>query len=154
MTRRSRVYRSEMTPRIEVLELPASVESVARARDAVAVIVSALDWLTNRQIDDVRLMVSEAVTNSIEAHRGASLDNAGGHRVVVRCEVDDAQVVVSVTDTAGGFRAPTEMPQVPDPDISRERGLGLPLMAVMADEVRFESGDEGTVVRLVVRRST
>lgn len=142
-----------MTPRVEVLELPATAEAVGRARAAVVSIVSRADWVTARQLEDVRLMVSEAVTNAVEAHHGGDQPDLERHDIVLRCEIDAAQVVVSVSDTAGGFAAPSEMPSVPEPDLDRERGLGLPLMALIADEVRFESSPDGTDVRLVIRRS-
>jgi anti-sigma regulatory factor (Ser/Thr protein kinase) len=69
-------------------------------------------------------------------------------------KVDDAEVAVTVTDHAGGFDPDDVLPipSVTDPQrLRHERGLGLPLMRSLVDELTFTPTGDGTVVRLVVR---
>jgi anti-sigma regulatory factor (Ser/Thr protein kinase) len=60
---------------------------------------------------------------------------------------------VIVTDRAGGFEleAVDPIPVPTDPQrLSHERGLGIPLMRSLVDDVAFDPVDGGTAVRLAV----
>jgi serine/threonine-protein kinase RsbW len=104
------------------------------------------------RIDDLRLAVSEATTNAVEAH----LDAGGSDRIVVRCDLGDDRIDVEIRDQGGGFDREDDPLEgaMPDPEardrLERERGLGLPLMAHLADETEITSRDGGTSVRLTV----
>src|SRR5581483_1668787 len=111
----------------------------------VSSLASARRILVDDRIDDLKLAVSEACTNAIEAHGAASLDD----RIVVRCWEGDDRLEVSVEDRGEGFdpQALPEHPPVTDPDrLNFERGLGIPLIRSLVDSVRFETSDEGTLV--------
>jgi serine/threonine-protein kinase RsbW len=104
------------------------------------------------RIDDLRIAVSEATTNAIEAHA----DLSGSDRIVIRCDLGDDQIEVEVVDHGRGFdpdliTAPPE-PTAPD-RLEFERGLGIPLMRTLTDEADIQSSEEGTAVRLVVYHS-
>jgi anti-sigma regulatory factor (Ser/Thr protein kinase) len=132
------------------LEIPARAEFVALARLVVSALAASDSNLADERIDDLKLAVSEACTNAIEAH-----DAAGSNeRVLVRCRAGDDSLEVCVEDRGQGFD-PTELPDHPpvtDPDrLKFERGLGIPLIRALVDEVEFSPTDEGTAVRLVMR---
>ncbi|MDG2428803.1 MAG: ATP-binding protein [Acidimicrobiales bacterium] len=104
------------------------------------------------RVADLRLVVSEAVTNAIEAQGliGAS------DRIFICCRVADDHVVVEVVDHGPGFD-PDSLPELPDVEtperLHYESGLGVALMRRLSDEAVVESGPRGTTVRLTIRSS-
>jgi serine/threonine-protein kinase RsbW len=112
---------------------PAEVPSVSAARHAV------VEWLTtcatsDPPLDDVALVVSEAVTNAV---RHAYVGRPAGD-VHVRVTVDDGEVMVEVQDEGNGLR--------PRPD---SPGLGYGLALMVAVSRRFEAQTvEGSGTRL------
>jgi len=132
------------------LELPARPEYLAVVRSVVTEVAEVASSLPAARIDDLRLAVTEACANAIDATRRAG-DGDGSIRL--RCELDGARVVVEVSDVAGGFDPDALVPHPPvtRPDrLEFERGLGIPLMRTLADEVTFRREHGGTVVRLVL----
>jgi serine/threonine-protein kinase RsbW len=131
------------------LEIPARPDHLALARLVVAAAASIEPSFRDERIDDLRIAVSEATTNAIEAHA----DLSGEDRIVIRCDLGEDRIEVEVRDRGPGFD-PAEV--VPPPDVSApnrlevERGLGLPLMRVLTDEAEIRSSPDGTAVRLVV----
>ena len=134
------------------LEIPARAEFVALARLAVSALAAADGELADERVDDLKLAVSEACTNAIEAHTAIDTDE----RVVVRCWIDEAGLEVRISDRGAGFD-PSELPDHPpvtDPArLKFERGLGIPLIRALVDVVEFSSSDSGTEVRLVMRHA-
>ena len=131
------------------LEIPARAEYVALARLVVSSMASTRRDLADDRIDDLKVAVSEACTNAIEAHRDADTDDS----VVVRCQEEDDQLVILIEDRGEGFdpSALPDHPPVTDPDrLNFERGLGIPLIRTLVDEVEFASSDNGTRVKLVM----
>jgi len=132
------------------LEIPARAEFVALARLVVSALAASDSTLADERIDDLKLAVSEACTNAIEAHDAAGSDE----RVLVRCRTADDSLEVCVEDRGRGFD-PSQLPDHPpvtDPDrLKFERGLGIPLIRALVDEVEFSSTGQGTAVRLVMR---
>lgn len=114
------------------LELPRGLDSASVARHA-------LDGLEGRlpadQLGDVRLLVSELVTNAI---RHAELGDEGAIRLSVT--VSDALIRVEVHDDGRGFElqgAPTGR--------ERAEGWGLFLVETLSDRWGVERGDGGLV---------
>ncbi len=141
---------SELAGEVIELEIPARAEFVALARLVVSALASADSNLAEERIDDLKLAVSEACTNAIEAH-----DAAGTlERVLVRCKAGDDALEVCVEDRGHGFD-PSGLPDHPpvtDPDrLKFERGLGIPLIKALVDEVEFSPTGHGTSVRLIMR---
>jgi serine/threonine-protein kinase RsbW len=134
-----------------VLEIPARPDYVSLARQVVAAAAEAESGLHDERIDDLRLAVSEAATNAIEAHADLSSDE----RIVIRCDLAEDRIEVEVLDRGSGFEV-GDLEAVPDStDPSRlrhERGLGIPLIRVLVDEAEITSSAGGTTVRLVVFR--
>jgi serine/threonine-protein kinase RsbW len=107
---------------------------------------------TGARLDDLKLAVTEACSNAIEAHEAAHRDDA----VVIRCEMDESMVTVEVDDLGGGFdpSALAEMPAATDPGrLRHESGLGITLMRTLADKLSFTPAPNGTTVRLTVYRA-
>lgn len=132
------------------LEIPARAEFVALARLVVSALASSDSTLADERIDDLKLAVSEACTNAIEAHDAAG----SAERVLVRCQAGTDALEVCVEDRGQGFD-PSDLPDHPpvtDPDrLKFERGLGIPLIRALVDEVEFRPTEAGTSVRLVMR---
>jgi anti-sigma regulatory factor (Ser/Thr protein kinase) len=136
------------------LEIPARVEYLVLARQVVAAAAAVEPRFRDERIDDLRIAVSEATTNAIEAHADLSnSDLSSTDRILIRCNLDDDQIEVEVLDRAGGFD-PDDVEGPPDPQAANrlewERGLGLPLMRILTDETAIEPVNGGTAVRLVV----
>lgn len=123
------------------LRLPRDATSVAVVR-GVAVDALARLGVAEDCIDEVRLALSEACTNVIDhAHATDEFE--------VRLEVDDANCVITVTDTGNGGAVNGSGASAPMPGDSAERGRGLAIMRALVDAIDFQSVPEaGTVVRL------
>ena len=115
-----------------VRTLPVAPEAAAEARHA-------LDGLAGQvpdgRIRDVRLLVSELVTNAV---RHANLDTGDVIELVI--ELADAALRVEVRDPGGGF-----VPSAPSPDPTRPSGWGLYLVAELADRWGVDSEEETLV---------
>jgi anti-sigma regulatory factor (Ser/Thr protein kinase) len=136
--------------RIE-LEVPASNEYLAVVRDVLTAVAGAGSKLPDGRIDDLRLAVTEACANAIDAEHRKPEDERGP--IHLHLELDPEWVVVEVHDEAGGFDpdAVPAQPEVTKPERLRfERGLGIPLMRALTDHVEFRAEGGGTTVRLVV----
>ncbi|MBW3536168.1 MAG: ATP-binding protein [Actinobacteria bacterium] len=131
------------------LEIPAEPEFVGLVRLFVSSLATTRRELADDRVDDLKLAVSEACTNAIDAHVG----KATSDRVIVRWAEGDDRLEVSVNDRGPGFD-PSSIPQHPpvtDPErLNFERGLGIPLIRSLVDEVDFKPSAEGTVVTLVM----
>ena len=131
------------------LEIPARAEYIALVRLVVSSLAAGRRVLADDRVDDLKLAVSEACTNAIEAHDAIEADD----RVVVRWQEADDRFDVSILDQGEGFD-PSDLPEHPpvtDPErLNFERGLGIPLIRTLVDEVHFDSADSGTAVRLTL----
>jgi serine/threonine-protein kinase RsbW len=138
-----------MTDSVVELEIPARAEFVALARLLVSAMASSDTWLADERIDDLKIAVSEACTNAIEAYTGVDTVE----RVLVRFHAHHDHLEVNVEDRGEGFDPSTlpDHPPVTDPDrLKFERGLGIPLIRALVDEVEFSSSGDGTAVRIVM----
>jgi len=132
-----------------LLEIPARPEYLSLARQVVAAAAALEPSFRAERIDDLRVAVSEATTNAIESH----LDRGSDERIVIRCNLADDRIEVEVFDRGAGFdpTTATTAPLAEAQDrLEHERGLGIPLMRVLADEAEIVSDPDGTAVRLVV----
>jgi serine/threonine-protein kinase RsbW len=90
---------------------------------------------------DLKVAVSEACANAVE--------HSGGKRntLEICASIYKDRVVVEISDS-GDFRITSRNPRG-----SAERGLGLPLMVALMDEVRFfKNPEKGTTVALSLYR--
>lgn len=131
------------------LEIPASVEYVALARLVVSALASARCEVADDRIDDLKLAVSEACTNAIEAHGYSGIDTP----ISLRCAEDGERLEVVVQDRGTVSDSPLvpQPSELVDPDRAHfERSLGIPLIRTLVDEVGIHSTDAGTSVRMVL----
>jgi serine/threonine-protein kinase RsbW len=135
------------------LEIPARPAYLSLVRLVVdAAIGSLAPGMSPARLDDLKIAVSEACSNAIEAHEAATVLE---DPVVVRCVIEEDQVTVQVVDQGRGFDPDRleALPAATDPRrLRHESGLGIPLMRTLADEVAFTPADNGTTVTLVVYR--
>jgi anti-sigma regulatory factor (Ser/Thr protein kinase) len=118
------------------LELPRELESAAAARHAVDDLAGSLP---EEQVGDVRLLVSELVTNSLR-HAEMAPDQS----IVLRVRILDAHVRVEVSDPGQGF----ELDGRAD-DRETVEGWGLYLVATLADRWGVERAGDGGNANLV-----
>ena len=109
-------------------QLPVTPEAAAEARHALDEIGGAVP---TAKLRDVRLLVSELVTNAV---RHANLSSGDVIRLVF--EVADHALRVEVHDPGGGF-----VPTAPSPDPARPSGWGLYLVAELSDRWGVDSDD-------------
>jgi anti-sigma regulatory factor (Ser/Thr protein kinase) len=109
-----------MIAKIDV-KLAPDPEDVTNARHALDRLANFLPF---EKLEDVRLVVSELVTNSI-LHAGLSPDD----QISLKVAVSDRAVCGSVCDRGTGFRIPSKLG--PRPDMSG--GWGLPIVETISD---------------------
>jgi len=113
---------------------PASTSSIALARNAVSDRLAGVAAAT--VVDDVRLMVSELVTNAIVHARSAC---------TVTLRIDDAGIRVEIGD--GCPQAPT----IRRPAPGEPHGRGLLIIESLADRWGVDTGDTGKTVWFELR---
>jgi anti-sigma regulatory factor (Ser/Thr protein kinase) len=137
-------------PGVVELEIPPRRDHLALVRLVVTAAATVDGRLSERRMDDLRLAVSEACANAVDALAATGVPAP----IVLRVELSGDDVAVTVIDRAGGFE-PTALQPIPgvtEPErLGHERGLGIPLMQSLSDEVTFTRTAEGTEVRLAVR---
>ena len=135
--------------RVIELQIPPRSDHLALVRLVVQSSAAIDRRVPESRIDDLRLAVSEACANALDAQE----DTGSAAPVRISIELDEDLVAVTVTDHAGGFDVDglDPIPSVTDPlRLRHERGLGIPLMRSLVDEVTFTRTADGTAVRLVV----
>lgn len=136
------------------LEVPALPEYLALVRMVVTGAARIDPFLDDEQVDDLRVIVSEACTNAMEAVGGRrAVAGSPVPTILVECRLSDRGIELLVTDTGTGFD-PEDLEALPaasDPSRLRfERGLGIPLIRALADEAEISSGAGGTRVRVAL----
>ena len=117
-------------PRSDVkLTLPARPENVAVVRHVLGAFAESMH-LPDELIEDLRLAVTEACTNVVR-HAYAAGDPGA---VEVTIEPGDEHVQIVVADTGCGIGASSD---------TSGPGLGLPLIAAIADTVDLQSAPGG-----------
>jgi anti-sigma regulatory factor (Ser/Thr protein kinase) len=101
------------------LEFNPSPSVPRTARDAARVLSPPV---SQRRLEDVRLLVSEIVTNSVR-HAGMRAEEW----IRVRMEIGGGRVRIEVTDTGAGFDRPVK------PEPLGESGWGMFLLEEIAD---------------------
>jgi len=94
--------------------------AASAARNALLALERKLD---SRVLDDIRLLVSELVTNAVRHAEGC-----GDGQVGLDVTIESSRVRVEVADTGEGFE-----PQPRDDEMSRPGGWGLYLVDRIAD---------------------
>jgi len=120
------------------LKLPARAENVAVVRHALGGLAEALN-IDEQALADIKLAITEACTNVVIHAYATGEDGA----LEVDARVDDRLLTVVIRDRGRGL--------IPRPD-SPGLGLGLPLIATLADSVQLSSEPaDRTEVRMTFR---
>lgn len=136
-----------MTTQAELvrLEIPAMPAFVGVARTVVVAIATSVEGIDDDRLEDLRIAVSEACTNAVEAHPTEGTDQ----RVVLRCLLDDERLEIRIEDSSGGAAA------APGGDdgvaVRAEQGWGLQLIRALVDDVTFDQTADGATVALAMR---
>lgn len=119
---------AKAAPSVVELRIPSKAEWVGIARLAIAGIGSRLA-LTVEDIEDLKLAVAEACTNSIQ-HASDSDD------VSILCEIYPEKLTVRVVDRGKGFEGKEVAPRpLGEP---KPGGLGVFLIRSLMDDVGYE----------------
>jgi len=136
------------------LAIPAQPGYLSLVRAVVAAAAALDPGLGDERIEDLRIAVSEATTNAIEAHATMGSDD----RITIRCDLAEDRIEVEIQDHVVTEFDPEDTVPLGDLDapgrLDYEGGFGLPLMRVLADEMKIRSLDHGTAVQLVVYASS
>jgi anti-sigma regulatory factor (Ser/Thr protein kinase) len=114
------------------LEFRPEPEVIRSARDAANILESEIP---QEKVDDVRLLVSELVTNAVRHGHLRPNDDW----VRLRLRYDDDKLRVEVSDPGDGFNVPAS------PDQLSESGWGMYLLQQLADRWGVSSGGETRV---------
>lgn len=124
------------------LEFPALAENVALARVTVAALAAQLDF-TLADIDEIKVAVSEAVSNAI-IH---GYDNDGQQNVILETSIFEDGVEIRVCDRGKGI---ADLAQAMEPAYSslpERMGLGFTFMNSFMDNLQVETAiNQGTTV--------
>lgn len=121
------------------IELPAVPDSIPRARAALETLRGTI---AEDRLEDLRLLVSEVVTNSVR-HAGLGEDDAIDISVGARGD----RIRVEITDPGPGFSADAR-PQT----IYQESGWGLFLVSQLAERWGVTTRESRTTVWLELAR--
>ena len=131
------------------LEIPPTLEYLDLARVVVSAAASVDPSFSPARVSDLRLAVSELCANAIESQQRLQRSDP----LTIRCDLDTDRVTIEIEDKGGGFDPDglSALPHASDPArLEHERGLGIPLVRALADDLEFLVKDEGTIVRLVL----
>lgn len=128
---------------------PSRVDRIGPLCALLRAVVSKLGGLEAARLDRLELALSEAATNAVIHAHGS--DPARPLRVVARTERPDTgpRLVVEVHDDGPGLDSRRLADHPPDELV--EHGRGLFLIRSCVDEVQYERGLRGNVLRLVCR---
>ena len=132
------------------LRIPARPVFVGVARTVVVSAATTIADLDEERLEDLRIAVSEACTNAVEANdeRGES------DSVTIQCLLDTDRFEVRIEDRGAGLDtadAAARRDLRALAEAAAERGWGIQLIRALVDDVEFVSAGTGTAVRLVVR---
>ncbi len=113
------------------MALPSAPAAARQMRNAVAEL-AAEAGLPDRMVDDIRLAVSEAVTNSVR------YGSSAGAEIVMLAALESNSLTITISDQG------TEAANESDPGL----GLGLMIMSAVASHVEVAQVARGTVVTL------
>lgn len=126
------------------LKVPCKPEYVRTVRALIEDLAESVP-LSPEATEEVKVAASEAVANIVRhAYRGQS----EAEPILIRCSTNCGKLTVEVIDRGIGFKVPSAT-TVPQPDPSREGGLGIFLIRGLMDKVDYWSQPNlGTRIRM------
>lgn len=133
-------------------QFASQAQHLAQVRTLVAALASKIPTLNDARIADLKLVVTELFTNALEANQRAAGDG-DVPPVGLYCRAAPDELIITITDSGSGFESSGEPhPPVEDPErLEFERGLGLPLIQYLADNVDYVTGASGTRATVILR---
>lgn len=125
------------------LALPPRLDSVAMARGAAAIIGRRMGFSPSR-LEDLRVVVSEAFTNAVEAQVRVGAPDA----LAVRIWVAGSTIAVEIEDRGPGFELAPEWAE--RDETAPVRGLGISLIRRLADEFRVTERPGGGALAMIL----
>lgn len=99
------------------------------------------EWQLESMSDPALLLVSELVTNAVQASETlACLDQPNYRMVSLTLEISDTSLLIKVWDANPG------LPVLQQEDVTGDRGRGLLLVDYLADAWGHDGADQGKVV--------
>jgi serine/threonine-protein kinase RsbW len=129
------------------LKIPGRAEWVAVARLAVAAVASRLRFSVD-EIEDIKLAIAEACTNSIQSAGG---EDAGVIEIV--CEALEDELRVTVRDHSPGLHL-EPVAKVSGLDEGRTEELGVFLIRALMDSVDYTSDPRRGTELIMTKRVT
>jgi stage II sporulation protein AB (anti-sigma F factor) len=129
-----------------VLELPSLDVNVALARLVVAAFAARLEF-TLTEIEEIKVAVSEAVTNAV-------VHAYGHHPGLVRIQawVEDGALLVTVCDQGVGIDDVFRAREPAFSTVAERMGMGFSFMEAFCDELRVDSSPgRGTTIHMLKR---
>ena len=126
------------------LRIPGRAEWVAVARLAVAAVASRLRFSVD-EIEDIKLAIAEACTNSIQAAGGS---DAGAIEIV--CDALEDELRVTVRDSSSGPHL--DVVKADTDDGSRTEELGIFLIRALMDQVDYSADPRRGTELIMVKR--
>lgn len=134
-----------------ILDIDPDPKLVPTARMFAATVARQLG-APEESVLDLKIAVSEACTNAVQAHQ----EHGVGSPVRVRVEEEDTALLYEVEDSGEGIAVvPEEPPEVfrkAIEDSRDQQGMGLALIRALFPQAEFTPQGSGTVVRFRLGR--
>ena len=137
-----------LSPNGMTLAIPSLPENVGLARVAVAAFAAQVDMTVN-DLEEIKVAVSEAVSNAIIHGYGNNPDGL----VTIRCQREDGQLEISVSDTGIGIADITQAMQPAFSTDPERMGLGFAFMQSFMDDLRVIS-EPGQGTQVIMRKKS
>ena len=128
----------------ENLTIRSSVNELKKVADFTENIGERLG-LSEDEIDDISIAVTEAVNNAI-THGNKNIESKA---IEISYKNEKEKIIIYVKDNGGGF----EIDKISDPRVNenllKDSGRGILIMRSLMDDVVVISDDDGTEVQLV-----
>ncbi len=129
------------------LTIPSISDYVGVARLTASGIANRMKF-THEDIEDIKIAVSEACTNSVQYAYG---DSPGD--IEISFNIYDDKLEIRISDSGKGFDIDAEVKTKEDDPEKIGLGLGIVFMRSLMDHVDYETSANGTVVTLVKKVS-
>ena len=125
-----------------ILKVPSSPAYVSVVRHVVASVARRMSF-TAYDVGDIQLAVGEACNNAVKH----GLED-GRQSVHIRCKIASTDLCIEVTNRYNGSRPCQAIGNRPEPCAYSEGGMGVFLMNMLVDSVKFRWGKHTATVCL------
>jgi len=134
-----------------ILEIDPDPQLVPTARMFAATVARQFGAAEDSVLD-VKIAISEACTNAVQAHQNRGIDSP----IRLKVEGEGSDLIYEVKDAGHGLdTTPADPPEVfkrAMEDTEEQQGMGLALIKALFPSAEFAPADDGTVVRFKLDR--